>query len=187
MKARCLVWFLVTGLSSLPAADAAVSVQQKHRVEAKVQVGNADLGAAKFELSCTPGKGGSLSLSLIFLRTDAHKAFALDEFEGPEGVGESRALAQWAVDTRGPATTLDSNISGWYGVDGDGFILSTAAIRGKSSPLPEFVRQLTGSDAQRLRLRVTPPHGGEPLQASVILAGAQAELARIAAPCLAPK
>jgi hypothetical protein len=179
-----LVWF-TCGLLALSASQAAGL--KKHRFDAEVHVGNVGLGEAKFELACSAGKGGSLSLSLVLMHRDAAKAFALDEFEGPDGIGESRPLAQWGVDTRGPATNLDSNISGWYGVDGDGFVLSTAAMRGKSTALPDFVRQLTSSEALRLRLRVTPPHGGDPLQASAALSGAQADLSRVAADCLAPK
>jgi hypothetical protein len=187
MKASVKLFCFVCGLVALSGAQAAEKGSKKHRFDAEVHVGNVGLGAAKFELACSAGKGGSLSLSLIFMRRDAAKSFALDEFEGPDGVGESRALAQWGVDTRGPATNLDSNISGWYGVDGDGFILSTAANLGKSTALPDFVRHLTSDDALRLRLRVTPPHGGDPLQASAALSGAQAELARVAADCLLSK
>ena len=187
MKAWVRLLCLVCGLVALSSVQAAEKGLKKYRFDAEVHVGNVGLGEAKFELACSAGKGGSLSLSLIFMRRDAAKSFALDEFEGPDGVGESRALAQWGVDTRGPATNLESNISGWYGVDGDGFVLSTAAIQGKSTALPDFVRHLTSADALRLRLSVTPPHGGDPLQASAALSSAQVELSRVAADCLAVK
>jgi hypothetical protein len=172
------------GIAFLAPADAVDHGLHKQRIEAEVHVGNTDLGAAKFELACRGGKGGSLSLSLILMQPAAAKVFPLDDFEGPDGAGESRELAQWAVDTRGAGVTLDSVISGWYGVDGDGFLFSTAAIVGKNAALFPFARRLTAADAQRLRLRVTPARGGEPLQASVLLAGAQAKLAQVAADCL---
>src|SRR5689334_21101507 len=116
MKTTVRILILVCGLIALSTAHSADKSLKKHRFDAEVHVGNIGLGAAKFELACSAGKGGSLSLSLILLNKDAAKSFALDDFEGPDGVGESRVLAQWGVDTRGPATNLDSNISGWYGV-----------------------------------------------------------------------
>jgi hypothetical protein len=147
-------------------------------------IGKLDAGAAKFELSCAGGKGGSVSLTLILMHPDAIKTFPLNDFEGPDGIGGSKDLAEWAVDTRGPSTTLKTGIGGWYGVDGDGFVLSTS---GENAPLIAFVRQVVDSKAQRLRLTLSAPHGGEALQASVSLDGTQAELARTAAACLGAK
>jgi hypothetical protein len=178
-------WKWIIGLL-VPAmtATAADNGLHKHRLDATVHVGAVDLGPAKFELACSSGKGANLSLTLILMKPDGVKNFPLNDFEGPDGIGGSKGLAEWAVDTRGPSITLKTGIGGWYGVDGDGFVLSSNGDAGKSSPIADFVRQVVDAKSQRLRLQLNAPHGGEPLQASVMLDGAQAELAKTAADCL---
>jgi len=164
------------------AAMAGDNGVQKHRLDATVHVGAVDLGPARFELACS-GKGGYLALTLILMKPDEVKNFPLNDFEGPDGVGGSRELAEWSVDTRGPSFNYKTGIGGWYGVDGDGFVLSSNGDSGKS-PITAFVHQLVDAKSQRLRLNLSAPRQGDPLQAEVMLAGAQAELARTAADCL---
>ena len=182
-----MVRWMMVGILAVSAVASADGLQ-KHRLEASVHVGAVDLGPAKFELACSSGAtGGNLSLTIIVMKPDGVKNFPLTDFEGPDGIGGSKDLAEWAVDTRGPSTTLKTGIGGWYGVDGDGFVLSSNGDTGKVSPMADFVRQVLDTKAQRLRLKLTSPKGGEPLQAAVMLDGAQAALAHTAADCLATK
>lgn len=158
---------------------------QNHRVEAAANVGTASAGSVQFELGCRGGPRGGLALRVLLQQPDAIHDFPLSDFEGPDGVGGQRDFALWSLDTRTVSTDLKTGINGWY--DGKGFVLASEAVNGKRGALHDFVNKLVDADARRLRLSVAAPGGGEPLQVSVMLAGAQPELARTAADCLAKK
>lgn len=172
-------------LASAGAARAAEPQLKKIRFPASVHVGAVDVGKpAQFELACHGAKDGALSLSLILSSPDAITTFPLADFEGPDGVGEARELARWGVDTRGSAVQAAGAISGWYGVDGDGFLLSRSTRAHKATPLATLVAALTRPEAKRLRLSVASPRGGDALQAEALLDGRHADLAAAVGACL---
>ncbi|TDR38746.1 hypothetical protein DFR29_11974 [Tahibacter aquaticus] len=179
--------FLVLGLGSVMVLAAADGPQlRKQRLPAKASVGAQALPGAQFEFSCHPARDGALSISLILAQPDSLKGFALDVFEGPDGAGEQRDLAQWSVDTRGDGINVKGPISGWYGVDGDGFVLSRAEPNNRAGALHQLGKVLADTQARRLRLAVSPPTAGAPLQAEVLLDGQQTALAELLKPCLKP-
>lgn len=185
MNALCRM-LVSAGLFAMCAtAAAAEPALKKLRIPATVRVGADAVGApAQFELACHGAKDGALSLALILSSPDAIKTFPLTDFEGPDGVGESRDLARWGVDTRGDAVQVSGSIGGWYGVDGDGFVLARSERAHRAGALATLVAAIGNPDAKRLRLSIAPPKDGEPLQAQALLDGHQAELAATAKDCL---
>lgn len=176
------------GLAALLAAATALAedgaLLRKQRLPATVQLGTQAYAGAQFEFACHPAKDGALSLSLILADPDRMTGFPLREFEGPDGIGEQRDLAQWGVDTRGDGLNVKGPISGWYGVDGDGFLLSRSEANKRPGALRQLAKAAVAPDAKRLRLAVSPPATGETLRAEVLLDGKQAQLAELLKPCL---
>ena len=177
--------FIAMALAVAPqCADAADA--QDPRIPAHAQVGNAPLPGAKFEFSCRSGKGGALQISVILPAPESVAAFPLDKFEGPDGIGETRDLAEWSVSGATKPARARTSISGWYGVDGDGFVLARARDSGRSSDIARIAKRLVASENARLRLVVKPPaHGGNALKVEAAVAGHREEIAKALAPCLA--
>ena len=174
---------LVLGSAMAVAADDGAQLR-KQRLPAKASVGAQALSGAQFEFACHPARDGALSISLVLAQPDNLKGFALDAFEGPDGIGEQRDLAQWSVDTRGDGINVKGPISGWYGVDGDGFVLSRSEPNNRPGALHQLGKALADTQARRLRLAVSLPASGAPLQAEVMLEDKQAGLAELLKPCL---
>lgn len=176
------------GLAALLAAATASAedgaLLRKQRLPAAVQLGSQAYAGAQFEFACHPARDGALSLSLILADPDRITGFPLRDFEGPDGIGEQRELAQWGVDTRGDGLNVKGPISGWYGVDGDGFLLSRSEANKRPGALHALAKALVAPEAKRLRLAVSPPAAGETLRAEVLLEGRQAQLAELLQPCL---
>lgn len=187
MNALCRTLVFAGFAAACTTGFAAEPELKKLRFPATAQVGDTAVGApAQFELVCHGAKDGAISLSLILASPDAIKTFPLTDFEGPDGIGEDKDLARFGVDTRGDAVQVSGAISGWYGVDGDGFFLSRSERSHKATPLAKIVAALGQPEAKRLRLSVASPKGGEALQAQALLDGRQAEIAATAKACLPP-
>ena len=185
MNALCRMLISTGVLLACVPALAAEPELKKLRFAATARVGAVDVGApAQFELACHGAKDGALSLALILSSPDAIKTFPLAAFEGPDGIGESKDLARWGVDTRGDAVQASGSIGGWYGVDGDGFLLSRSERAHRASALATLVAALGRPEAKRLRLSVASPEGGDALQAEALLDGRQADIAATAKACL---
>jgi hypothetical protein len=162
------------------AADAATP-----RIPAHAQIGNTALPDAKFEFACRSGKGGTLQISVILPEPESVSGFPLDLFEGPDGIGETRDLAEWSVSGATKPARARTSISGWRGVDGDGFILARARESGHSSDMARLAKRLVGSENARLRLVVKPPAHGNALKVEAAVAGHREEIAKALALCLA--
>lgn len=185
MNALCRMLVFAGLVAACAAAVAAEPELKKLRIPATARVGSDEVGApAQFELVCHGAKNGALSLALILSSPDAIKTFPLPDFEGPDGIGESNDFARWGVDTRGDAVQASGSIGGWYGVDGDGFLLSRSERAHKATPLATIVAAMGKPEAKRLRLSVASPKGGEALQAQASLDGHQSDLAATAKACL---
>jgi hypothetical protein len=178
----CLV--ILTLLLAAPAFAADGQLLRKQRVPANVHVGDVEYSGAQFEFACHPAADGALSISLILANPDGIRNFPLNDFEGPDAIGEQRDLAEWRVDTRGAGVAVKGPISGWYGVDGDGFLLSRSEPNRKRAALQRLATSLLTADAQRLRLSVAAPVKGEPLQAELMLEGRQDSIRAALDPCL---
>jgi hypothetical protein len=174
----------VVAIAAAPCAGAADA--QDPRIPAHAQIGNAPLPDAKFEFACRSGKGGTLSISVILPEPESISTFPLEKFEGPEGIGETRDLAEWSVSGATKPARARTSISGWRGVDGDGFVLARARDSGHSSDIARIAKRLVASENARLRLVVKPPaHGGNALKVEAAVAGHREEIAKALAPCLA--
>ena len=100
------------------------------RIPAHAQIGNTPLRDAKFEFACRSGKGGTLQISVILPPAGIGRRLSADLFEGPDGIGETRDLAEWSVSGAAKPARARTSISGWSGVDGDGFIVGEVARLG---------------------------------------------------------
>ena len=156
------------------------------RIPAHARIGNAPLADAKFEFACSTGKGGMLSISLILPPPESVKGYPLDLFEGPDGIGETRDLAEWSVSGTAKPARARTSISGWRGVDGDGFLLSKARESAHSSDLARLAKRLLSNEQARLRLVVKPPAHGNALKVEAPIAGHREAIEKALAPCLAP-
>jgi hypothetical protein len=155
------------------------------RIPAHARVGNTVLADAKFEFACTTGEGGALAISLILPHPEAAKGFPLDRFEGPDGIGETKDLAEWSVSGSAKPARARTSISGWYGVDGDGWIFSRARESAHSSDIARIAKRLLSSENARLRLVVKAPSHKEALKVEAPIAGHREEVAKALESCLA--
>jgi hypothetical protein len=158
----------------------------KIRIPAQTEIGKTPVAGTQFEFACTAGKGGMISLSVILPTPEELRAFPLEEFEGPDGIGETHDLAEWSVTGGKKPARARTSISGWRGVDGDGFILSRARDSAASSDIARIAKRLMSSDQTRLRLVVKPVKKGEALKVEAPIAGHREAIEKILAPCLAP-
>jgi hypothetical protein len=155
------------------------------RIPAHAQIGKTALADAKFESTCTTGEGGALAISLILPRPDEAKGFPLDRFEGPDGIGETRDLAEWSVSGSTKPARARTTISGWYGVDGDGWVFSRARESSHASDIARIAKRLLSSENARLRLVVKAPAHKEALKVEAPIAGHREEVAKALEGCLA--
>ena len=155
------------------------------RIPAHARVGNAALADAKFEFACRTGQGGTLSISLVLPPPESVSGFPLEKFEGPEGIGETRDLAEWSVSGTAKPARARTSISGWLGVDGDGFVLAKARESAHSSDLARLAKRFVSSEQARLRLVVKAPGHRNALKVEAPIAGHREDVAKALAPCLA--
>lgn len=183
---RATLAALIASFVAMTPVQAGAADAQDPRVPAHAQIGNAPLPDAKFEFACRSGKGGTLQISVILPEPESVAAFPLEKFEGPDGIGETRDLAEWSVSGAAKPARARTSISGWRGVDGDGFVLARARDSGHSSDIARIAKRLVASENARLRLVVKPPaHGGNALKVEAAVAGHREEIAKALAPCLA--
>lgn len=157
---------------------------RKQRFTGSAHVGQVQLQPVQFEFACHPARNGALSISVVLTKGDSAGGFALDAYEGPDGAGEQGDVAEWSVDTRGDGLQVKGPISGWYGVDGDGFIVSRAQPNARPGALGGLVKAVVDAKSRRLRLSVAAPGKGEPLQAELLLDGQQEAIRQVVAACL---
>ena len=180
-------WFIVLAsaviaacIGTSHAADA-----KNPRIPAHATIGKTTIADAKFEFSCTTGEGGMLQISLILPPAESIAGFPLDKFEGPDGIGETRDLAEWSVSGGAKPARARTSISGWRGVDGDGFLLAKARESSHSSDLARVAKRLVSSEQARLRLVVKPPSAhGAAIKVEAPIAGHREDVAKALAPCL---
>lgn len=180
-----LASLLLLACASAVAAEGVQGLNQaaiKIRVGAHAQVAGTALESAKGEFLCTTGKDGALSVSVILPEPEAIKGFPLGDFEGPEGIGEKRALATWSL--AGEKPTVKGNISGWYGVDGDGFLLATTSDSANASNFKRLLQRYLDAGTQPLRLVVDSPKKGAALEVEIALGDRRESVEAIIAPCL---
>ena len=178
---RCATMLaLATSGSGAVAADAP---PWKIRIPAHASIGNAPLADTHYEFACTTGKGGAISLTLVMPAPEDVKGFPLEDFEGPDGVGGTHKLAEWSVSAKKPQRAR-TPISGWRGVDGDGFLLSTARESARPSDIARIARRLLSSEEARLRLVVKPLKGGAALKVEAPIAGHREAVGKVLGPCL---
>lgn len=173
---------LLTCLAPALAHDGALL--RKQRLAGTAHVGDVQLAPVQFEFRCHPAPDGALSVEVVLAKDDKAGNFPLDRFEGPDGIGGERDLAEWSVDTRGDGLRARGAINGWFGVDGDGFIFGRSQANRKPDAFGALVRAVTEAEAKRLRLSVASPDGGAPLQAELLLDGHQAAIRDTVAGCL---
>lgn len=173
---------LLTLALSVSAEDG--HLLRKQRFAGSAHVGQVQLQPVQFEFACHPAKNGALSVSVVLSKGDSAGGFALDAYEGPDGAGEQGEVAEWSVDTRGDGLRVQGPISGWYGVDGDGFIVARSQPNAKPGAVGKLVEAVVDPHSKRMRLSVAAPGKGEPLQAELLLDGQQDAIRAVVAPCL---
>jgi hypothetical protein len=169
---------LVAGVDD--AKDAAITT----RIAAQAHVAKAALKSAQVQFTCTTGKGGALSVAVVLPEPDVVTTFPLEDFEGPDGIGETRPLATWSVAGSKP-TTVMGRISGWRGVDGDGFLLASSRVSTRTSDLARLLQRWLDANNEPLRLVVDPPRQGAALEVEATSGDRHAVVAAVLAPCLA--
>ena len=181
-------WLVVLGSAgSATCAGAACAAGAKNpRIPAHATIGDTAIADAKFEFGCTTGEGGMLQVALILPPPESVAGFPLERFEGPDGIGETRDLAEWSVSGGPKPARARTSISGWRGVDGDGFVLAKARESGHSSDLARVAKRFVASEEARLRLVVKPPSAhGAAIKVEAPIAGHREDVAKALAPCLA--
>ncbi|MEO7756859.1 MAG: hypothetical protein ABIS07_09785 [Dokdonella sp.] len=172
-----------TSAAAVKGAEGLNDAAIKTRVGARAQVAGTVLKSAEAEFMCTTGKDGALSVAVILPEPEAIKDFPLVDFEGPDGIGEKRALATWSLGGEKP-TAAKGNISGWYGVDGDGFLLAATSDSANASSFKRLLRRYLDIGTQPLRLVVDSPKKGAALEVEIVLGDRREAVEGIVAPCL---
>jgi len=171
---------------ALGAGAAHADDAKNPRIHAHATIGKTVIADAKFEFGCTTGEGGALQISLILPPPESVAGFPLDKFEGPDGIGEAHDLAEWSVSGGPKPARARTSISGWRGVDGDGFLLAKSRESSHSSDIARVAKRFVASEQVRLRLVVKPPSShGAALKVEAPIAGHREEVAKALAPCLA--
>jgi hypothetical protein len=181
-------WFVVLACAGAAACTGSVygADAKNPRIPAHATLGKSTIADAKFEFGCTTGEGGMLQISLILPPPESVAGFPLDQFEGPDGIGEARDLAEWSVSGGPKPARARTSISGWRGVDGDGFLLAKARESSHASDIARVAKRLVASEQARLRLVVKPPSAhGAALKVEAPIAGHREEVTKALAPCLA--
>jgi hypothetical protein len=181
---RSLVWLASTamalGVGAAHAADA-----KNPRIPAHATIGKTVIADAKFEFGCTTGEGGMLQIALILPPPESIAGFPLDKFEGPDGIGETRDLAEWSVSGGPKPARARTAISGWRGVDGDGFLLASSRRSKTESDLARLLRRWVNDGGQQLWLTVDSPAGGEKLEVRAMPEGWRTRLGVALSQCFA--
>lgn len=183
---RCLPFAVLACLSCAIAKEPqkADAGYRSLRMTAQAHAGTAALTDAKFEFSCSTGKGGALQVAVILPTAESVGEFPFNEFEGPGGIGERKTLARWSVPE--PTTAEYAGpISGWYGVDGDGFLFASSHESRAASDLARLLQRWLDAGGQPLMLTVTAPNGGATLEAKAEPGERLAKIRETLAPCLA--
>ena len=178
----CLV-ALSCSIAKEPPPEASAA-RGELRIPAQADVGGVPLADAKIEFSCTVGKGGVLQAAVILPAPEAVAGFPLEAFEGPDGIGETKTLAKWSMPGPG-AVDVASAISGWRGVDGDGFLLASSRLSGKRSDLARLLRRWVDDGSRTLSLAVDSPQGGARLEVHATPGDARASIGAALSRCLA--
>jgi hypothetical protein len=180
----CAAAALLAGASgaAAEARPTARATSGSLRIPAQAQVAQDKVEKVQLELGCVSGKRGGLSFKVVL--SEAAGGFDLAPFEGPGGIGETRPLATWSVQGPQPVT-LRGTISGWYGVDGDGFLLASTTFY-EDADLVRLARAFLAAGDEPLRLVVASLEAGAPLEVEAVAGARHAAIARVLAPCLAP-
>ncbi|HEU4665200.1 MAG TPA: hypothetical protein VFS55_14320 [Dokdonella sp.] len=175
---------VANGPPNAPAAAKASTARGVLRMPAQARVGDTPLADAKLEFSCTTGKGGTVQVAAILPAPEAVAGFPLEAFEGPDGIGETKPLAKWSM--LGPnAMDVASPISGWRGVDGDGFLLASARRSNNETDLARLLRRWVADGGQQLWLTVESPQGGARLEVRAMPEGYRTRLGVALSQCFA--
>lgn len=167
-----------------PASAEASTARGLLRMPAQARIGDTQLPDAKIEFSCTTGKGGALQVAVILPTPEAVAGFPLEAFEGPDGIGETKTLAKWSM--LGPnAMEVAGPISGWRGVDGDGFLLASSRRSKTETDLARLLWRWVNDGGQQLWLTVDSPAGGEKLEVRAMPEGWRTRLGVALSQCFA--
>jgi hypothetical protein len=182
----CLLLAVFANASCAIAKESSTSdvAHESLRIPAQAHVGAAALADAKFEFSCSTGKGGVLQLAVVLPTAESVAAFPFNDFEGPDGIGERKTLARWSVAGSKPAEFAGS-ISGWYGVDGDGFLFASSQETRKAANLARLLQRWLDAGDQPLTLTVNAPNSDAKLEAAAESGERLAVIRETLAPCLA--
>jgi len=183
-RIRCFRHVLPLFALALAVTCAHAASNTTLRIPAQARVADTRLANAQLEFNCTTGKGGALSVAVVLPPPEAVTAFALDPFEGPDGIGEAGKLATWSVLGK-RAMQVSGAISGWRGVDGDGFLLASSRDSGRESDLGRLLKRWLRDARQPLWLEVRAPEGDAKLQVTALANDRRAQLSLVLAPCLA--
>jgi len=168
---------------ALAASPLHAAPNTKLRIPAQARVGDTAVAAAQFEFTCTTGKGGALSVAAVLPPPEAVAEFPLERFEGPDGIGEAGKLATWSVLGK-RAMQASSAISGWRGVDGDGFLLASSRDSGRKTDLGRLLNRWLRESRQPLWLELRAPEGDAKLMVTALPDTRRAQLSAMLAPCL---
>jgi hypothetical protein len=168
---------------ALATASLHAAPNTKLRIPAHARVGDARLADVQFEFTCTTGKGGALSIAAVLPTPEAVPGFPLERFEGPEGIGEAGKLATWSVLGK-RAMQANGAISGWRGVDGDGFLLASSRDSGRETDLGRLLKRWLLETGQPLWLEVRAPGGNAKLSVTALADARIAQLSLVLSPCL---
>ncbi len=179
-------WHTILGLMLASTALAPARADEGEvRIPAHAQIGTTALPQAQFEFACHPGRGGSLQISVVLPAPESVSTFPLEKFEGPDGIGETRDLAEWSVSGAAKPARARTSISGWRGVGNDGFLLAKSREAARASDLARLAKRLVSAEQARLRLVVKAPAHGAALKVEAPIAGHREAITSALAPCLA--
>jgi hypothetical protein len=171
-SARAVEDWQVKTLANGSAAEVAVDAQTPD-------------GPAKSTLSfqCSPGKGGTSTITFIVLGAAKMKGFDFDEFEGPDAPAQRRALVTLTAHRPAGDLVIRTACTGYFTVSDEGFAFEVtimANVRGKVTRLSDAL--IHGATGISIHIRGLK-HPEKNIEATFPATGAAAALTQVMRGC----
>ncbi len=171
--------------TSGPAGDWQVKKEQNGMAAEVAADGQTPDGTAKTTLSfqCSPGKGGTSTITFIVLGAFKMKGFDFDDFEGPDAPAQRHAQVTLTTHRLAGDLVIKTPCTGYYTVSDEGFafeITTMASVRGKVTQLSDALIQ--GATGISIRIKGLK-HPEKIIEANFPATGAAAALTQVMQGC----
>jgi hypothetical protein len=166
-------------------ADWQIKKQQNGTVAEVAADAQTPDGTAKTTISfqCSPGKGGTSTITFVVLGAFRMKGFDFDDFEGPDAPAQRHSQVTITAHRPSGDLVIKTACTGYYTVSDEGFafeITTMANVRGKVTQMSDaMIQGATGISVRVQGLK----HPQKVIQANFPATGAAAALSQVMQGC----